>query len=140
MTNCGTSILKTAKAAECSKQAVKYIRSNLRKAKEQNSDLCNEYIHDISEFKTYQLVFINESGCDRRIGFRRMGWAPSSIAPVQVPSFIAINITKFSLHTPKMVLSCSTSSNAQQTQLSLRSSLKISFGTVGSTQRKGPCL
>ncbi|TPR10100.1 RNase H family protein [Aspergillus niger] len=155
------SISETAKAAECSKQAVKYIRSNLRvfgsprapptrvgrarlitpvmlealcehllekpglyldemamflwdefglqvatssisralssvgwskktvqqKAKEQNPDLRDEYIHEISEFKSYQLVFVDESGCDKRIGFRRTGWAPSGIAPVQVSRF-----------------------------------------------------
>jgi len=30
-----------------------------------------------------QLVFVDESGTDRRIGFRKTGWSPLGIAPVQ---------------------------------------------------------
>jgi transposase len=161
MTTSGVLISKTADAAKCSKQAVKYIRLNLhvfrsprapptrvgrtrlitpvmlealcdhllekpglyldemavflwdkfglpitnssisralssiswskktiqRRAKEQNPDLRDEYIHDISKFKSHQLVFVDESGCDKQIGFRRTGWSPAGVAPVQVTQF-----------------------------------------------------
>jgi hypothetical protein len=33
------------------------------------------------------LVFIDESGCDKGIGFRRTGWSPLDVAPVQVAKF-----------------------------------------------------
>jgi transposase len=58
-----------------------------QKAKERNQDLRDEYIHDIFEFQSYQLVFVDESGCDKRVGFRRTGWSPLGVAPVQVSKF-----------------------------------------------------
>lgn len=30
---------------------------------------------------------MDESGCDKRIGFRRTGWSPLGTAPVQVSKF-----------------------------------------------------
>lgn len=44
-----------------------------QKAKERNMDLCDKYCHLISEFCSYHLVFVDESGCDKRIWFRRTG-------------------------------------------------------------------
>lgn len=44
------------------------------KAREGNLDLRDEYHHFISNFKSYHLVYVHESGCDKRIGFRRTGW------------------------------------------------------------------
>ncbi|BCS00026.1 uncharacterized protein AKAW2_50367A [Aspergillus luchuensis] len=58
-----------------------------QKAKERNADLRDEYFHDIAEFRSYQLIFVDESGCDKRIGFRRTGWSPLGITPVQVSKF-----------------------------------------------------
>lgn len=161
MTRSGKSISDTAHNAECSKQAVKYIRSNLRlfgttgmppnrrgrwpsvtppmlealceylldkpgsyldesadylrevfgvdlttdsisralkrvkwskkrmqqQAKEQNADLRDEYRHDISEYHSYQLVYVDESGCDKRTGIRRTGWSPPGITPVERSKF-----------------------------------------------------
>ncbi|KUM63427.1 hypothetical protein ACN42_g3681 [Penicillium freii] len=46
------------------------------KARECNLDLRNEYLHFISDFQSYYLVYVDESGCDKRIGFRRTGWSP----------------------------------------------------------------
>lgn len=34
-------------------------------AKERNADLRDFYVHNISSFKSYQLVFVDESGCDK---------------------------------------------------------------------------
>jgi transposase len=57
------------------------------KARERNLDLRDEYFHFISDFHSYHLVFIDECGCDKRIGFRRPGWSPLGTAPVQVSKF-----------------------------------------------------
>lgn len=44
-------------------------------------------MHKLSAFRSYQLVYANESGCDKRIGFRRTGWSPLGVAPVEVARF-----------------------------------------------------
>lgn len=58
-----------------------------RKAKEQNADLRDEYLHDLTSFAPYHLVYIDESGCDRRMGFRRTGWSRLSVTPVKTERF-----------------------------------------------------
>jgi transposase len=55
-----------------------------RVAKERNADLRDFYLHNLSEFRSYHLVYINESGCDNRIGFRRTRWSPLGVTPVQI--------------------------------------------------------
>ena len=45
------------------------------------------YFHKLSEFHSYQLVYVDESGCDKQIGFRRTGWSPLGVAPIQVAKF-----------------------------------------------------
>lgn len=57
------------------------------KARRHNLDLREEYFHFISDFQSYHLVYVDESGCDKRIGFRRTGWSPLGMAPVQVSKF-----------------------------------------------------
>jgi transposase len=54
-----------------------------RKAKEQNADLRDKYLHELTAFASYHLVYIDESGCDRRLGFRSTGWSPVGVTPVQ---------------------------------------------------------
>ena len=44
-------------------------------------------MHKLSAFRSYQLVYVDESGCDKRIGFRRTGWSPLGVAPVEVTRF-----------------------------------------------------
>jgi hypothetical protein len=39
-----------------------------QKAKEQNPNLRDFYQNKLSEFRLYHLVFVDESGCDIRIG------------------------------------------------------------------------
>jgi transposase len=58
-----------------------------QREKERNADLRDAYLHAISEYQSYHLVFVDESGCDKRIGFRRTGWSPLGAAPVQVSRF-----------------------------------------------------
>lgn len=58
-----------------------------QEARERNADLRDFYIHNLSAFRSYQLVYIDESGCDKRVGFRRTGWSPLGTAPVQTTRF-----------------------------------------------------
>ncbi|KAJ5244598.1 hypothetical protein N7489_004694 [Penicillium chrysogenum] len=58
-----------------------------QRAKEQNADLRDYYLHNLSEFQSYHLIYVDESGCDKRVGFRRTGWAPLGRAPLQVTQF-----------------------------------------------------
>lgn len=58
-----------------------------RRAKERNADLRDDYCHLISEFRSYHLIYVDESGCDKRIGFRRTGWSPYGTTPNQVSKF-----------------------------------------------------
>jgi transposase len=58
-----------------------------RVAKGRNADLRDLYLHNTSEFRSYHYVFVDESGCDKRIGFRRTGWSPLSVTPVEIAQF-----------------------------------------------------
>ena len=58
-----------------------------RKAKEQNADLRDMHLYLRSEFHSWQLVYIDESGCDRRVGNRRTGWSAVGRTPVEVIPF-----------------------------------------------------
>ncbi|KAJ5697657.1 hypothetical protein N7488_011341 [Penicillium malachiteum] len=44
-----------------------------RIAQERNADLRDYYHYQLSDFRSYHLVYIDESGCDKRAGFRRTG-------------------------------------------------------------------
>jgi transposase len=35
----------------------------------------------------HHLVYVDESGCDKRVGFRRTGWSPLGVTPVQIAQF-----------------------------------------------------
>lgn len=58
-----------------------------QRAKEQNPQLRDFYQHKLSEFNSCHLVFVDESGCDKRIGCRQTGWSPLGVTPVQVSKF-----------------------------------------------------
>jgi len=58
-----------------------------RVAKEQNPDLRDFYLYNLSSFRSYHLVYVDESGCDKRIGFRRTGWSPFGVTPVKIARF-----------------------------------------------------
>lgn len=62
-------------------------KASRQKAREQNADLRDYYLHNLSDFQSYHLVYVDESGCDKRIGFRRTGWSPLGKAPVQISQF-----------------------------------------------------
>jgi transposase len=58
-----------------------------QKVSERNTDLRDSYLHNLSDFRSYHLVYVDEFGCDKRIGFRRRGWSPLSVTLVQVSQF-----------------------------------------------------
>lgn len=58
-----------------------------RRAKEQSAELRDQYIYDMTAFASYHLVYVDESGCDNRVGFRRTGWAPVGSTPMQTKRF-----------------------------------------------------
>jgi transposase len=76
-----SSISRTLRSAGWSKKNARRI------AKEQNADLRDFYLHRLSSFRSYQLVYVDESGCDTRVGFRRTGWSPLGVTPVQIAKF-----------------------------------------------------
>ncbi|KAK1517409.1 hypothetical protein CABS01_16637 [Colletotrichum abscissum] len=56
-------------------------------AQERNLDLRDEFMHQISQYRSEQLVFVDESGIDKSIGIRRRGWAPRGKRPRQIKRF-----------------------------------------------------
>jgi len=62
-----SSISRGLSATEWSKKTIR------RVAQERNADLRDLYLYNLSEFRSYHFVYIHESGCDKRIGFRRTG-------------------------------------------------------------------
>ncbi|KAJ3548569.1 hypothetical protein NM208_g933 [Fusarium decemcellulare] len=76
-----SNISRSLKAAGWSRKTAR------RVAIERNADLRDYYLYKLSFFKSYQLVYIDESRCDRRVGRRRCGWAPKGVTPVQIDPF-----------------------------------------------------
>ncbi|KAJ5348590.1 uncharacterized protein N7506_001843 [Penicillium brevicompactum] len=62
-------------------------KSTWQQARERNAHLREWYLHDLLDFLSYQLAYIDESGCDKRVGFRRTGWSPLGASPLQVSHF-----------------------------------------------------
>ncbi|CZS75078.1 unnamed protein product [Fusarium graminearum] len=58
-----------------------------RVARQRNPELRDLYLYKLSKYKSYQMIFIDESGADRRVGYRNKGWAPSGVTPIQVGKF-----------------------------------------------------
>lgn len=56
-------------------------------AKQRNADLRDFYLHNLSEFHSYHLVYVDESGCDKQMRFQQTSWSPLGITPVQVSHF-----------------------------------------------------
>ncbi len=69
-------------------KSINWSKKKMRQiARERNPDLRDFYLHTISPFPSWQLVYVDESGCDKRIGCRKSGWSPRGVAPVQVTEF-----------------------------------------------------
>jgi len=50
---------------------------------QRSQELRDFYLYNLSAFRSYQLVYVDESGFDKRVGFRRTGWSPLGTTPVQ---------------------------------------------------------
>lgn len=70
------SISRALKSMRWSKKTARQV------AREQNADFQDYYLHKVSQFRSYQLVFIDELSCDKRISTRLTGWSPVGTAPV----------------------------------------------------------
>ncbi len=69
-------------------ESMGWTRTTVRRiAQQRDADLRDHYLHRIAQYKSYQLVFVDENGCDRRAGYRRWGWSPKGSSPVQVTKF-----------------------------------------------------
>ena len=69
-------------------KSIRWSKKQMRRiAQGRNADLRDLYTHNTSGFHSYQYVFVDESGCDKRIGYRRTGWAPLGVTPVQIARF-----------------------------------------------------
>jgi hypothetical protein len=44
-------------------------------------------MYNLSTFRSYQLVYVDESGCDKPVGFRRTGWSPLGTTPVRIARY-----------------------------------------------------
>lgn len=58
-----------------------------RRAGEQSQDLRDAYQYKLAFLNPKKLIFVDESGCDKRVGFRRTAWSPRGVTPVQVTRF-----------------------------------------------------
>jgi transposase len=59
-----------------------------RVAQQRNADLRDLYLYNLSNsFRSYHLVYVDKSGCDKRVGFRRTGWSPVGVTPIQIAQF-----------------------------------------------------
>jgi hypothetical protein len=50
-------------------------------AKGRNTDLRDLYLYNTSHIRSWQYVFVDESGCDKRSRFRHTGLAPLGVTP-----------------------------------------------------------
>jgi len=75
------SISRALKSINWSKKVARSV------ARQRNADLRDLYLHNLSDFHSHQLVYVDESGCDQRISFRRTGWSPLGVAPTQIAQF-----------------------------------------------------
>ena len=73
-----------------------------RIAQQWDANLRDHYLHRISQYKSYQLVFVDESGCDGRAGHRRWGWSPKGSSQSRLQSSVAEKDGTFFQHTRKM--------------------------------------
>ncbi|KAF6788997.1 TPR domain-containing protein [Colletotrichum sojae] len=69
-------------------RSIGWTRKTIRRiAQQRDDDLRDRYLHRISQHQSYQLAFVDESGCDRRAGYRRWGWPPKGSSPVEITKF-----------------------------------------------------
>ncbi|KLP02004.1 uncharacterized protein FFB20_15262 [Fusarium fujikuroi] len=71
-------------------QTLQWTRKNTRRVARQRNPQLRHYYHyrlKLGGYRSYHLVFLDESGLDRSIGVRRKGWAPKGVTPMQIARF-----------------------------------------------------
>lgn len=71
-------------------KAVKWTRKNTRRVARQRNPQLRHYYHyrlKLGGYRSYHLIFLDESGLDKSIGVRRKGWSPKGVPPVQIARF-----------------------------------------------------
>jgi hypothetical protein len=56
-------------------------------AQERNLEIRDFYAYNLLAFRSYHLVYVDESRCDKLIGFRWTSWSPLGVAPIQIAKF-----------------------------------------------------
>ena len=56
-------------------------------AAQRNSELRDDWIRKLAGYTANQLIFVDESAANERIGDRKYGWAPIGVTPVEYRSF-----------------------------------------------------
>jgi hypothetical protein len=77
-----TVVVSTATVSRALKSSGWSRKKCRRVAQGRNADLRDFYMYKWSAFCSFQLVYVDESGCDKRAGFRRTGWSPLGTTPV----------------------------------------------------------
>ncbi|KAF7920914.1 hypothetical protein EAE99_007766 [Botrytis elliptica] len=81
-------VLVTASSIGRSLRLRGWTKKQIRRiANGRSADLRNHYLYQISALSPEHFVFVDESGCDKRIGFRRNGWSPIGTTPIQIARF-----------------------------------------------------
>lgn len=62
-------------------------KTTQQRVKECNTELREFYLHNLSNFESYHLVYNDESGCDKWIGFQQTGSSVLGAVPRQVSRF-----------------------------------------------------
>jgi hypothetical protein len=62
-------------------------KTNRRVANGRNADIRELYLRNLSDFRSYHIIYVDESGCDKCIGISRTGWSPLGATLVQVAQF-----------------------------------------------------
>jgi hypothetical protein len=68
-----------------------------RVAQERNADLRDFHLRRLSEFSSYHLDYVDESGCDKRVGIRRTGWSPRGTG-MQEHTLISVHTYPLRVH------------------------------------------
>jgi hypothetical protein len=58
-----------------------------QRASERNPQLRDFYQRKLSNFRSFHLVFVDGSGCDKWVGYRRTDWSSLGVTPIQVSKF-----------------------------------------------------
>jgi len=81
-------VLVTASCVGRALRSMGWTKKQIRRiANGRSADLRDYYLYQISALSPEHFVFVDESGCDKRIGFRRNGWSPIGTTPIQIARF-----------------------------------------------------